>query len=104
MPASEVVRATTSHGMTSVPYSVQLSPYAVRGYKHLNPAVKPQIRAALDSLRAHPLAGPKTKRLKGQLHDYYRYRVGDYRIVYTIAHHERTVFVDYIQHRKDVYR
>ena len=34
----------------------------------------------------------------------YRYRVGDYRIVYEIDDYKRTVTVFRIRHRKDVYR
>ena len=84
---------------------VFLSPHAARDYKKLDPAIRVPFQAAIDELRTRPLAGPKIKRLKGRLHDYYRYRVGDYRIVYTVSHHqEHVVYVDYIQHRKDVYR
>jgi mRNA interferase RelE/StbE len=87
-----------------VTYKVQLSPHAVRQYKKLGPSVKSAIQGGLDALQDHPLAGSRIKRLKGRLHEYYRYRVGDYRIVYVVAQHEHVVCVDYLQHRKDVYR
>ena len=85
-------------------YKVKLSPHAARDYKKLDLSVKPQIQAALDSLQHHPLAGPQVKRLKGRLHEYYRYRAGDYRIVYVVSKQEHIVYVDYIQHRREVYR
>lgn len=85
-------------------YRVQLSPHAVREYKKLDAVVKPDIAAALDALQHQPLAGLKIKRLKGRLRDYYRYRVGDYRIAYVVDTKARTVFVDYIQHRGEIYR
>ena len=85
-------------------YSVKLSPHAAREYKKLDPAVRLQIQAAIDSLQRTPLSGPKVKRLKGRLRDYLRYRVGDYRIVYTVSSDDRMVYVDYLQRRKDVYR
>lgn len=85
-------------------YKVQLSPHALRQYKKLDPSVKPQLQAGLDALQHQPLVGGPIKRLKGRLRDYYRYRVGDYRIVYTVDQRERIVYVDYVQHRKDVYR
>ncbi len=85
-------------------YSVKLSPHAARAYKKLDLGIQPAIQTALDTLQHHPLAGPKIKRLKGRLHDYYRYRVGDYRIVYAVTPQEHIVYVDYIQHRKDIYR
>jgi mRNA interferase RelE/StbE len=87
-----------------VSYKVVLSPHAARDYKKLNPAVKTQIQQAVDSLTKNPVAGSKIKRLKGRLSEYYRYRAGDYRVVYAIDQAKRTVFVDYVQHRKDVYR
>ena len=85
-------------------YKLQLSPHAARQYKKLDPSVKSSIRAALESLVHQPLIGPKIKRLKGRLHDYYRYRAGDHRILYAVVQPDRAVYVDYIQHRKDVYR
>ena len=85
-------------------YSLRLSPQAVKQYTKLEASVKPAVQAALDALQAHPLHGPKIKRLKGRLREYFRYRVGDYRIVYIVDPRVRIVFVDYIQHRKDVYR
>ncbi len=35
--------------------------------------------------------------------DYYRIRVGDYRIIYTIENEQITIFIMKIAHRKDVY-
>ncbi len=85
-------------------YRLTLSPHAVRAYQKLDPSRKSRIQAALDSLLDQPLAGPQVKRLKGRLHEYCRYRVGDYRVIYSVAKEERVIYVDYVQHRKDVYR
>lgn len=85
-------------------YRVQLSSHAVREYKKVDPSVKPQIQGGLDVLQHNPLSGSKIKRLKGRLQEYYRYRAGDYRIVYVVDQRAYVVHVDYIQHRKDVYR
>ncbi len=85
-------------------YNVQLSPHAGGQYKKLDPSIKPHLQQALDTLQQQPLSGPKIKRLKGRLREYYRYRVGDYRVLYVVDQPTHTVYVDYIQHRKDVYR
>ena len=85
-------------------YSVKLSPHAAKQYHKLDPAITPALVGGLDALQRQPLTGPKIKRLKGRLREYYRYRVGDYRIVDSVANHERIVYVDYIQHRKTIYR
>ena len=85
-------------------YKVQLSPHAARQYKKLDPSLKSSIQSGIDVLARSPLTGSHVKRLKGRLHEYHRYRIGDYRIVYTVSHQDRIVYVDYIQHRNDVYR
>ena len=85
-------------------YRVQLSPHATREYRKLDPPVKPMVQAGIDALRQNPVSGPRVKRLKGRLHRYHRYRAGEYRILYTVDQSSRTVYVDYIQHRKDIYR
>lgn len=85
-------------------YEVKLSPHAVRDYKKLDPQHQVVIRTALETLRSHPLSGPNVKRLKGRLHEYFCYRTGDYRIVYAVDQSHHAVYVDYIQHRKDIYR
>lgn len=36
-------------------------------------------------------------------YDYYRIRVGDYRVIYTIENEQITIFIMKIAHRKDVY-
>ena len=85
-------------------YRVLLSPHVVRAYKKFDPPTQALIRAGLEAVKQHPFGGPKVKRLKGRLREYYRYRAGDYRIVYAIDRRAHVVYVDYIQHRKDVYR
>ena len=51
---------------------------------------------AADPTRGRPLTGP----FKGLL----KYRIGDYRIIYSIEKHRLVVFVLRLRHRKDVYR
>ncbi len=45
---------------------------------------------------------PGSKKLSGQ--ERYRYRVGKYRILYSIQDEELTIWVVKIGHRKEVYR
>jgi mRNA interferase RelE/StbE len=42
--------------------------------------------------------------LKGELSSIYRYRIGDYRLFYTIDFDKKLVFILDITHRKDAYR
>ena len=55
-------------------------------------------------LRENPFFGPNIKRLKGSYSDYYRFRVGQYRVFYKVDREIVTVYIVSIAHRKDAYR
>ena len=44
------------------------------------------------------------KALKGELNEYWRYRVGDYRIIAEINDDEVLILVIEVGHRRDIYR
>ncbi|RKX95137.1 MAG: type II toxin-antitoxin system mRNA interferase toxin, RelE/StbE family [Spirochaetes bacterium] len=67
-----------------------------RLYKKINEYVYPM-------LRRNPYFGPNIKRLKGQYSDYYRYRIGDYRLFYKIDEEKILIFIIDIKHRKEAY-
>lgn len=56
---------------------------------------------ALRQLKQNPLAGAK---LGGELSGNYKFRVGDYRIVYKFDSKESRVEVAKIEHRQGVYK
>ena len=56
------------------------------------------------TLRREPHFGPNIKRLKGDFTDFYRYRVGDYRLFYTVNEKEVVVIIVEIRTRQDAYR
>ncbi len=87
-----------------MPYSVQLAPQPRKFLAKASKDLKERIQAALGRIGDHPRTDPNIKRLQGDLHDCYRYRVGDYRVIYSIMDASRMVFVEYILHRKDSYR
>ncbi|MFA6028296.1 MAG: type II toxin-antitoxin system RelE/ParE family toxin [Elusimicrobiota bacterium] len=60
-----------------------------------------RIDAALDALAQDPLQG---KPLKGALSGDRSYRVGSYRIIYTIQHNRLVVLILDIGHRREIYR
>jgi mRNA interferase RelE/StbE len=43
------------------------------------------------------------KHLRGDLKHYYRYRIGDYRVVYEVREQEITIVVVRVGNRRDVY-
>jgi mRNA interferase RelE/StbE len=60
-----------------------------------------KILSCIESLGENPRQ-PGPKKLGGQ--ERYRYRVGIYRIIYSIQDDELTVWVVKIGHRKEIYR
>jgi mRNA interferase RelE/StbE len=56
--------------------------------------------------RVAPLENPRTlgKPLRGELREYWRYRIGDYRAVCEIRDQAVVIVVVFVDHRKDVYR
>lgn len=60
-----------------------------------------RIIQALGGIKQNPIAGAK---LKGELGDYYKICVGDYRIVYSFDAKQSIVNVVKIEHRQGVYR
>jgi mRNA interferase RelE/StbE len=55
-------------------------------------------------LRANPYFGNNIKKLKGELKEVYRFRIGDYRLFYKIVEDKVIIFVLDIENRKDAYR
>jgi len=55
-------------------------------------------------LRENPFFGPNIKKLKGNLRDLYRFRIGEYRLFYKIEENTVMVFIITVEKRKDAYR
>lgn len=55
-------------------------------------------------LRANPFFGANIKKLRGEFAGVYRYRIGDFRLFYTIRKKEVVVVVIDLVKRKDAYR
>ena len=60
--------------------------------------------ACFESLEADPLRHPNIKRLTGPLKGLFRFRAGDYRVLYKIAVQTKTVYVMRIAHRREAYQ
>ena len=52
-------------------------------------------------LGENPYFGPNIKKLKGNYKDIYRYRIGDYRLFYTIFEEKIILFIIDIEKRQD---
>lgn len=44
------------------------------------------------------------KSLQGNLSDFYKLRVGDYRVIYELDQTNMKIFIDHVGHRRDIYK
>jgi len=84
-------------------YRVELSREAKRFFERSNASLQRRLDRCFDVLKIKPHGAGSAKRLAGKLSGLYRYRVGDYRIIYRIDDRRRTVFVVKIAHRGAAY-
>ena len=69
-------------------------------YKNLYLKIKKYI---YPQLRMNPFFGSNIKKLKGNLENIYRYRIGNYRLFYIIDSGKVIVFITALKARKDAY-
>jgi len=81
-------------------YRIELRPAAVRALRKLDPPIRLRVQGAIALLAQDPRP-PASRPLKGR--PARRVRVGDYRIIYTIADDVLLVVVVTLGHRREVY-
>jgi mRNA interferase RelE/StbE len=86
-------------------WKVKLDTHAVKQLKKLNKQVQQRIVKFLQK-RVSSSENPRLfgKPLTGHLSNFWRYRVGDHRLICKIKDKEITVLVINIGHRKEVYK
>ena len=85
-----------------MPYEIQFKTSAWKVFRKLQGEVRGRVAEAILGLAEDPRP-PNAKKLSGKA-DYYRVRVGDYRVIYEIHENVLVVLVIKIGHRGDVYR
>ena len=85
-------------------YELLLTRDAERFYKKADPPLIKRLNRCFDQLQENPYEHPNIKRLKGPLAGNFRYRVGDWRVIYTIEEEAKQVIVLLIVHRSGAYR
>lgn len=83
-------------------YNIEIAPAAERAIKRLPGDTQKRIIRAIVKLDVNPRPSG-VRKLQGA-NDLYRYRVGDYRIVYQIQDEKLVVLVVRVAHRREVYR
>lgn len=81
-------------------YRIELRPAAARALRKLDPPVRRRVQGAI-ALLAHDPRPPAARALRGR--PGLRIRVGDYRIIYTVAADVLLVVVVTLGHRGEVY-
>jgi mRNA interferase RelE/StbE len=82
-------------------YRIEVRPAAARALRKLESGFQTRIQGAIALLAGDPRP-PSSRPLRGR--PGYRVRVGDYRIIYTVADDVLLVVVVTLGHRRDVYR
>lgn len=70
--------------MLNATFEIQFTEEADTHYNRLDSNMRRRVDAAIDTLMQNPFFGPNIQKLKGRYAGQYRYRVGSYRIFYTI--------------------
>ena len=82
-------------------YELEVLTSAKRGLAALDGSVRRRVAARIDSLCEEPRPSG-CKKLTGS--EYWRIRIGDYRVIYSIEDDKLIVLVVGVGHRREVYR
>ena len=83
-------------------YKVIFTPSVEKDFRSIPKPFSTTILKKVQALATDPIPYNSVK-LTGT-DNLYRVRVGDYRVVYSVGHEVKEVFVQYIRHRREVYR
>ena len=84
-------------------YEIWLTRDAQKFYQVADDPLVRKLNRCFDQLRHDPHKHPNIKRLKGPLARHWRYRVGDWRVMYRIDEDKHIVTVIFIVHRSEAY-
>ncbi len=85
-------------------YEIWLTRDAQKFYQAADASLIRRLNRCFDQLRRNPYRHPNIKRLRSQLAGHWRYRMGDWRVVYRVDEDKQAVTVILIAHRNKAYR
>jgi len=85
-------------------FEVLLHNKALKYYESLDKIKARRINQAIEIMMKNPMEGQHIKRLKGMLKGKYRFAVGDLRIIYIVNLENKTILVEAIGPRGDIYK
>lgn len=84
-------------------YRIEFRPAALRDLKNLPKDVLDRISRKISALAENPRP-LGVEKLSGSEEDFYRIRVGDYRVLYAIQDKILLIIIIKVRHRREVYR
>jgi mRNA interferase RelE/StbE len=84
-------------------FEVILISGALKFYKHCPAGLAERLNRCFEALEINPFFGSHIKRLRDEERRY-RYRIGDYRVIYTVDKEAKKVIVTLIAPRSSAYR
>jgi mRNA interferase RelE/StbE len=84
-------------------FEVVFSRQAEKFYNKADDKLIFKINQVIQELSVQPFIGNNIKKLRGYFDGMYRYRIGDYRIVYSVENSIKIISVIWIGKRKDAY-
>lgn len=85
-------------------YEILLGRKARKFYEKASDELIDELQRCFDDLSQNPYKGSNIKKLKGDLAASWRYRIGNYRVVYTVDEESQSITVSVIAHRRESYR
>lgn len=83
-------------------YTLDIEPQAQQDLARLDAAIRQRLGKRLDWLVAH-FDEIQPESLTGQWAGHFKFRVGDWRIIYQVDYAARRIVVHRIRHRREVY-
>ena len=84
-------------------YRIEFDRRVKKDLKSVNAQEINRIKAAISDLAKNPRP-PGYKKLKGKKREFFRIRVGDYRVVYTVEDNVLLIVIVRVGHRREIYR
>lgn len=84
-------------------YTVQYDAQAVAELKKLPPKLGKRIVNKINWLAEH-FEQVNLSPLSGNLSGFYKLRVGDYRVIYSLDQNSETIIIEKVGHRREIYK
>ena len=85
-----------------MPWQIFFTHEAEKNLKKLSSHIVERVKDASREIASNPVSAGK--HLKGDLKGFFSFRIGDYRIVYTIEKQHSKIYILYIRHRRESYK